>query len=43
MLLWQPSGQSLATPPQLEFWVQRGFDTSEFRRCSTWTATKHIG
>ena len=25
------------------FWVQRGFDTNAFRRCSTWTATKHIG
>jgi predicted metalloprotease len=25
------------------FWVQRGFDTSAFRRCSTWTTTNHIG
>ena len=25
------------------FWVQRGFDTNAFRRCSTWTTTKHIG
>ena len=25
------------------YWINRGFDTESFRRCSTWTATNHIG
>jgi len=25
------------------YWINRGFDTDSFRRCSTWTATNHIG
>jgi hypothetical protein len=24
------------------YWINRGFGTDRFRRCSTWTATKHI-
>jgi len=25
------------------FWINRGFGTDDFGRCSTWTATEHIG
>ena len=25
------------------FWINRGFGTDDFGRCSTWSATKHIG
>jgi predicted metalloprotease len=24
------------------YWVNRGFGTDDFARCSTWRATKHI-
>jgi predicted metalloprotease len=24
------------------FWIERGFGTDDFGRCSTWTATRHI-
>ena len=25
------------------YWINRGFGTDDFGRCSTWTATKHLG
>jgi hypothetical protein len=25
------------------YWIERGFGTEDFGRCSTWRATHHIG
>ena len=35
--------RSTASPPRSCYWINRGFGTDDFGRCSTWTATRHIG